>query len=231
YPTGDFQFRIFGHDPTGGYSWIDGIQLEEGPLTAYAPKSEFELGLNCAAPSNLFTNGQTASYNVQVRNNGGSATNVTVIRTTYDYLNRLIATNNSAITLQPSETQTLAFVLPTGYTGIHRVFSWVDGQDGTLDEILFDKQPAIQASPGPFTSLFGTHTDFTDYQFTAAKKLGINWTRTVSSGSYFRWTLAEPTDNNFVYFDTEVAKAAANNIDIFGALGVFFPAWAANPTN
>src|ERR1044071_2611103 len=45
YPTPDYQIYVFSNELAGGYLWIDGIQLEEGDLTAYQPSSTVAAGV------------------------------------------------------------------------------------------------------------------------------------------------------------------------------------------
>ena len=59
-------------------------------------------------------------------------------------------------------------------------------------------------------------------------KLGIKWDRGISPGSYFRWSLVEPQDDQFVWYDDEVDLANSRGVQVLATVGTNddWPAWA-----
>lgn len=230
-PTADFQCRVQVNGGNNASTWIDALALEEGPLTDYKPKLALELGLVCDTDSHIFTNGQPKEFKVQIRNHALQSTNISVKTEFFSFYNEKIGDTTTIVNVPGEETSEISFVLPTRAYGLFRAFCWVDGLvgvDGTRDEIIMTVMPPLQPSRGAFQSKFGTHLEFTQYQLQAAKRLGINWQRTTSSGSIFRWGIASPVEGVYRYFDAEVALAKANGISILGTIGMYesMPAYA-----
>src|SRR5690606_2361246 len=53
-----------------------------------------------------------------------------------------------------------------------------------------------------------------------------SWVRTTSPSRAFRWSTAEPVDNQFVWFDEEISRASAQGISVLGTIGQHWPSWA-----
>jgi hypothetical protein len=72
----------------------------------------------------------------------------------------------------------------------------------------------------------GGHIDLYDRQLGLMQRLGLKWTRGLSTGQCWRWVNAEPVEGNYVWFDDQVALPAKYGVSIMANIGENVPTWA-----
>ena len=230
YPTSDYRIKIFVHGATGNYTWIDAIQLEEGALSDYDTKRPLEIGLQDDRVSNIFFEDETISMNLMAYNNSAQEISSTVQYDIYDFMNRTVGQGAVNVTAPPENVSVSSLNLSTGKRGIFRVVLSVNNIDGTEEEVVYSVLPRPSNMGPDENSLIGIHSNYTDFQLEALQKMGIKWTRAMSPGAFFRWSIIEPNEGKFVWYDEEIQNAAAHGITVMGTIGTnnYWPQWADN---
>jgi hypothetical protein len=228
YPSNDYQIRIITGGATDYYTWIDAIQLEEGDLSSYDTKAPLEIGLLSDHSSHIFYEDEAISMNLNVYNNATVSNSGSVRYEVFDYLNRKVKGGALSVTAAAKSSSNYSLDLSTGKRGIFRVVLWIDNMDGTEEEVTYSVLPRPRITGLDETSLIGNSPEYTDFGLDTMQKMGTKWARAASPGAYFRWSVAEPQDNQFVWYDADVQKPAAHGIKIVGTIGAnnYWPAWA-----
>jgi Big-like domain-containing protein len=227
YPTADYQVSITGKDNRGRHLWVDGVSLTEGDPVPYSPKVPLEIGLRSAQSSNLYYEDQPVLFRLRAANGSTAPQSATVRYEVYDYMNRNVKSGSVSVSAAPSTTVASDLDLGTGKRGSFRVVLWIDGVEGSEEEVLFGVVPRPQVAGADPSSSMGIHSNFTDFQYEALQKLGIKWDRAMSPGAFFRWSLVEPVDDQIAWYDTNVDAANRRGIQIMGTIGEDgWPAWA-----
>lgn len=216
----------------GAYVWIDDVHLEEGSTpTIYAPASNVELGWSTTSNGNVFYTTDVVQLNLKVRNDSISQQTGSIKYEVYDFWNSRISDNSSDIIINPNTTIINSINLPNT-KGAYRIVAWWSGANKTLSETTYSVVPVPRGHPfyaSSFTRMFGSHIPFYDYYLNIAKRLGLGWSREMSTGNQTRWAVAEATNDNFTYYDSELALAKTHGIEILANLfGEFrvMPSWA-----
>lgn len=220
YPGEYFQFRIDcgrgDHQEIPTDVFLDAVQIEEGPLTAFAPRYASEFGLHTTNMVNVSTNGAPSIEITGFHNGAGSS--VALNYEVFD-INNFRISGSTTITCGASNvfTNTLSLSAVTN-NGSYRLVAWVDGAPDYRDEII------IGVLPGPPTLStnysLGVHGHFLSYHSRMYKHLGIKFNRSLSPGTMFRWNLNEPTEGNFVWNDMIIDAVVTNDITILASVGL-----------
>lgn len=231
YPTCDYNIFI---DTSGGddtYVLIDGVQLEEGSLSAFAPAATMEAGIiidQSSKAGNVYYSTDTLQATLKARNHTGSPQTQILHFVIYDYMNRIVREGIYNLTSIAANTtySDSSFDISTGNKfGCFRLITWIENLANTEREIVYSVIP--QPTSGVDTaSYMGIHPNFYPPQLDALKRLGIKWARDLSPQMIARWTVAEPTDDSFVFFDARITDLLAADITPMLCLGYLWPAWA-----
>jgi hypothetical protein len=230
YPTPDYQIRIEANELEGGYLWVDGIQLEEGDLTAYAPSSPVIAGVYIGKPGNISYSDEAVSGTLIARNASSTPQTATWRYEIYDFMNRLVGQGGYDLSLQANTTEQAPINIGTGKQGIFRLVSWIDRMEHTSKELVYAVIPRPPVSGLDPTSYLGIHPNYTDNQLSLLQQMGIKWSRVLSPSGFFRWNVIEPVEGQIAWFDTEISRATARGLMTMGTIGTnnFWPAWADN---
>jgi Big-like domain-containing protein len=227
YPTADYLVDIAGAERGGGHLWIDGVSLTEGAPTGYSPRLLLEIGLRSSQPSNLYYEDEPVVFELRAANASPTQQADTVRFEVYDYMNRKVKDGSLDVSVAPSTTAVRTIGLGVGRRGSFRALMWIDGREGSEEEVLFGVVPrpqVIGADPG---SAMGIHSNFLGFQYATLQKLGIKWDRAMSPGAFFRWNLVEPVDDQIAWFDSRIDAARRHGVQIIGTIGEgSWPSWA-----
>ena len=232
YPSTDYQICIGTSGPSGSYLLIDAVQLEEGDLTAYTPAAEVEAApviSMTAHPGNIYYTDETLSADLIVRNNMPSAKTKTLGYDIYDHMNNIVRQGSLNLSTTSNTTQHLSFDLSTGgKQGIFRVVTWIENDDRTEREVCYSVIPRPMTDRSDPASFMGVHAQYTEAQFKILQRLGIKWSRVLSPAAFFRWSVVEPKENQFIWYDKELELAGNFGITTLGTIGTnnFWPTWA-----
>jgi hypothetical protein len=234
YPTSDYQIYINTGGTDGSYLLLDDVQLEEGDLTDYVGASELEAGVFIdmnAKPANIYYTDEALSAELIVRNNTTSAKTKTLRYEIYDYVNSVVRQGSSTVSVPAKTTQRVPFDLSTnGNKGIFRAVTWFENSERSERELsyaILTRPPTMGADP---TSSLGIHANYTESQLKMLQRMGIKWSRAMSPSPFCRWNVAEPQDDQFVWYDNELQKASSYGITTMCTIGTndHWPAWADN---
>lgn len=228
-PTADYRIRFWvlgwGSKASESDVWIDDVQLEEGDVTNYVPANDLEVGLSFSKISNLFLEDESVSGNLKFYN----ATNQNLSKMfhyeIYDHMNLLVDKNSFNVSVNALTSKVLSFNPTVNKRGIFRVIMWIEGQETVEKEITFSVLPRPRTGDID-KSFVGIHGMLEDDQLPILKRLGINWLRIFSTAQFVNWEFVEPTDDNFVWYDSFLQKAKNYGFKLLGTLGDDIPAWA-----
>lgn len=226
YPTGDYHVRILCRENLGQYSWVDAVQLEEGGVSDYSPATALEVGLVSGTAHNLYFDDEAIVMQLRVSNSGNEDASVSIPYKVYDYLNEIVLEGSTNVTVSAAGHWSGNLDLNPGRRGAFRVLLWVDGVDGSREEVSFGVVPRPRTMGVDTNSSIGIHSEFTTRQFDALQRLGIKWNRASSTSQAFRWNVIEPEQGQFVWSDDDMSLAADYGLAVLAVLGVGWPAWA-----
>lgn len=220
-------------DPTANSEWIvqldhrsaatvaiDNIQLEEGSsATAYAPANTVEITLLGERLGNVVFPGDAKQVGV-VASASAASTNTLRVEC-YDYLNRMLSVVSNTIAF-PSGLSTNWFSLPNT-NGPIRVVARCSGSE-TIGESLFSIMPTISGTNSTLASHINPHAGQVDWVKT---NMGLGWTRSLSPGGFFRWSIIEPTEGNFSWTAADALVYSSTNMKILASLtdANLMPGW------
>ena len=228
YPKSDYQFEINTENYPGGALWIDAVQLEEGELTNYTSSNTVEAGLIIKQPSNIFYEDESKSAELLARNTGSSTALRDMKYEIYNYRNKLVESGTKSLIIPANATIKTSFNLQTGDLGIFRIVYWIEGEPNTERELAYSIVPRYAKSGFDEKSFMGIHPMYIESHFKSLEKLGIKWGRVMSPSQFFRWSVVEPVDDQFKWYDAELALGNRYGIMTMGTLGTndFWPDWA-----
>lgn len=228
YPTAAYSIVIDAETQRGKHLWIDKISLEEGDTASYVPHAPLEVGLLSQQAGNLLYEDQPQEMQLRVANGTAGNTTGLVRYEIFDYLNRRVMTGRRRVAVAARSVTSRAINVDVKRRGTFRIVLWVEGIDGSQEEVLFGVVPRPQR-PGPDrTSSIGIHSHFYPFTYDAATKLGIKWDRALSPAAFFRWKDIEPERGKFLWFDDDVATARQHGVSAMGVLSTnnYWPEWA-----
>lgn len=210
YPTDDFQIEI----QVSTNTWIDSVQVEEGGLTDYLPSRAVELGVVTGRTGNLFTDNETVTLPVYgYSTNSGS---IPLQWQVYDWLNRSVTNGNATLALSSNVLGSVNVTPTLTGPGVFRFVVWAVGQPHSTEESMFVVAPYIVPSK---TNLFAnTHATVAGYQQAPLFNSGMRMTRAMSTFQIFNTSVAEPTDDNFVYYDQYLGVFTNAGIGVLATL-------------
>ncbi|HEV2776908.1 MAG TPA: hypothetical protein VGV90_15045 [Solirubrobacteraceae bacterium] len=219
YPTADYHIRIAADVTPGRHLWIDAVSLNEGGPAPYAAKTPLEIGIERTRPSNLYYDDEPVRMRLRAHNASGDGLRSTIRYEIYDYLNRKVRAGSRRVDVPKASIDVSDLDVGVGRRGIFRLVMWVAGQDGSEEEVIYGVVPRTRRAGADRASAIGIHSNFTDFGYAAIERLGIKWDRAMSPGQFFRWSVAEPEEGKFVWFDDEIRRAARHGISVLGTLG------------
>jgi len=228
YPKAEYSIMISADAQRGKHLWLDGISLSEGAATTYAPHASLEVGLTTSRPGNLLYEDEPQEMRLRVSNGTAKGRDAVVRYEIFDYLNRRIDAGRRKVSVAARSATSQPLDVDVGRRGALRTVLWVEGQDGSQEEVLYAVVPRPQrAGPDPDSSI-GIHSGFQAFTYDAMARLGIKWDRALSPAAFFRWKDVEPADDRFLWFDKPVALAKRRGVMALGTLGTnnYWPQWA-----
>ena len=228
YPTADYHVKVSAEVARGRHLWVDAVSLNEGGPKPFASRAPLEIGLRGTQSSNLFYEDEPLRMTLRAYNAGARDLKRTVRYEIYDHLNRRLRAGKREVDVPKGSVDESALDLDAGRRGSFRVVMWVEGEEGSEEEVIYGVVPRPQRSGRDEGSLIGSHSNFSDWQYDAMSRLGIKWDRALSPGRYFRWSVIEPEDDEFIWYDSKIDRARERGISVLGTLGTndHWPKWA-----
>jgi Bacterial Ig domain len=227
YPTADYHVDIGGMVSRGRHLWIDGVSVTEGEPVPYSPKLPLEIGLRGSQQSNLYYEDEPALFELRAANATPSRQSGTARYVVYDYMDRKVKAGSVDLSTGAWTTAVRDLDLGSGRSGSFRVLLWIDGVEGSEEEVLFGVVPRPQVAGRDPSSSMGIHSNFRDFQYDTLEKLGFKWDRAMSPSALFRWELVERVDDQFAWNESRVNTANRRGFQVLGTLGAgSWPHWA-----
>lgn len=249
-PTSNF-LRVSVWEYGGGRNtlWLDGLQLEEGALTAFAGWQPVEVGVTSGQWHNCYRPGEKVSPQFWFCQHGGSVGTFPVTFQTKETLtDKVIGEKKVSVTFgpgQPPVQMAAPYPLPSDRRGIFKTTVKVLGQDGqaiNYCEHIYAVYEPIAIAPNQFDEdcmfaadhVIGWHhqlchggRDSVEQYFRAAAQAGIRWHR--SERMRMKNVLPEP--GKFQVWDNLIDLAARYGIGSMVTLGAedhrgYIPDWA-----
>ncbi len=222
FPTSDYHVRVM---VLGSAVWIDQLQLAEGAVVDFKPRIPLEVGLTCDKASHIFVEGEKVAMPLLAHNGTAKDISAKIGYDVFDFLNRKVKSGSVAAEVPAGKTWEGSLDLEPGARGMFRVVLWVEGQDGSDEEVAFSvvAKPKVKG-PDP-TSLIGIHASGSVKVLEAMQKLGIKWQRALSPAAWLRWELVEKEKGKFTWFDKPIKKTVDSGMQILGCIHGWAP-WA-----
>ena len=206
---------------------VDAVQVEEGPLTDYAPAAPVEAAITL--PREKLTPDANSVVTVPVR-----VWSAAPLPVGSALVNRVLGFNEETIalantTLVAGQTlQDARFTVRIPTTGPVRIRSEVrtGAPPIAIAEAVFVALPPGDPRPNP-TSFFGGQGSSGEDLFapSAASRAGVRWWRLQGPSGFLDWNKVEATPDTFRWPDLQLRKLRELNLALLGVLGET-PAWA-----
>ncbi|MBI3920735.1 MAG: carbohydrate binding domain-containing protein [Armatimonadetes bacterium] len=214
--------------PEDGTVWIDGVQLEEGELTGYAPGRGIDLGVNCNYPTkyeNLFFAGDKVVLTATVFSDLTEKRNLVLQYSVEDFFGQTPFKGTMQLMAMPKATTVKQINLGAMQRGSYKATLRLLDKSGELqdcEELIFGVIKRRQAEPN-IESQFGTH----GFPHPVLETCGVRWVRTY----LLAWPAVEPEEGRFSWpEEREEDRLFLKNLDQhkINALPVLqsAPAWA-----
>ncbi len=145
---GHFPIRIANMKGRDSTFWLDGIQLEEGKLTGYAPAAKLEMGAAVLKKYRLIEAGEHSIVNLYFRNNSEKSATGKVSYAVKDYWENTVRADEISLKTIPAQGNSLQTLdlgkLPRGYYRAYFTASW-----GEKEEVIwgvYKPQPLLKVS-------------------------------------------------------------------------------------
>jgi hypothetical protein len=210
-----------------GPVWVDAVQWEEGPPTAYRPAAPVEAAVR--APSRFLRPGQAAVTGCRVYRASGAPKSAVTVRLE-DSEGRIVAQQNVAapvtkakVARQPAaapvQSARLTWKLPR--PGIYRVVAAPAGtpvgRTGQTVFCLFSGGP--RTSTAPRIGIHGWADPKTpNSALQAASFLGAGQFRLHDFRSFVQWHEVEPSAGQFAWYDRDVEDLSRRGYRLMGTL-------------
>ena len=210
---------------SSGSVGVDAVELQEGPLTGYAPADQAEVNLSTGRNGNVFNTNESRIINIQLYNDGVSEP-VTCHWIAYDWLNQVVASGSTNLSASANTLTSQPINLATSNNGITRMYAWLDQSTSFRSELVFSVVPFTAPSTN---SMFGVHGPANEPILDSNYLWGITWQRTLSPAAFFRWSDIESVSNAWNWTNTDLAvQQMTNHSVIYASLcdPAKFPSWS-----
>jgi hypothetical protein len=202
-----------------GVFWVDGVQVEEGELTEFAPGGKAELGLSrIESKTGIYHPGDESKVRLHVL--GPAHSTVRVESRLEDYYDVVRKTITSNITLDEhgNGSADLQFELPA--PGIYRLLSSTNSAAQPGEIIMAQTNPAS----APYG---GLHASVMQGSIDVVRDSRVGWWRLHDHMNPVLWRNVEPEKGKFVFNDDAVDRRIAAGTKLLGCL-YGPPKWAGN---
>lgn len=219
---------VFNRSSGSGTVYIDNVGFTTDGSTNYV-EAPIEGGIQFSRSDKIYHTDDSLAASVI---SYGAGTN-TASWEVWDYWNRKVTNGTFTVSLASlgRATNTIT-LLPTATPGAYRFNLWYATNANTFTEDRFSVVRPITSDPTNHVA--GSHSAVWSYYSSMATRAGHPWSRLMSVNQMTRWSVAEPTDGNFVYFTNQIAQATNAGNRLLLTLGSdmsHVPAFALSGTN
>lgn len=207
--------------------WLDGVQLEEASTASpgYLAPEPVELALQLPQPGHVLLGNEKGVVNL------GVASQLPGRQLPKGAQLQLSATalNGQHLAVSPVALPATDFVLPAfnNRYGMWKLRAQVMNKEGGPLSAPYNLVWARLPNPktiDPNRSYFGLHLPLSQNYFDIARRIGVRRTRLHDVSMISKWSLVEPSRDQFRYFDEGIDLANRSGIAVLGMLDGA-PAW------
>lgn len=225
YPVPDYNYMISVSASGESTNWFDCLSIKDSTETNYVAGSPIEIAIYDRG-ENVWHSDEDVVIPVRLHNSSLTQIDSQIKLVAWDYRNLVVLSSNISYSLLPSGTNTLGFRFPTNKIGHFRVYAFDPFISSEPDEssITIIRKPR---SVPIDKKIVGLHPNDAQFIYRIMNKAGISHARRLSPGAYFRWSLTEPTQGNYIWWDRAVTNTLLSGIDQLANIKQDVPAYAA----
>jgi hypothetical protein len=205
---------------------VDAVQVEEGPLSGYAPAAAIEIATGLSRAALFPRPDEAVTVPVRVSAPGGVPAGALLRYRAEGFYGETLGYGEQP--LKTGEAAPLR-LRPTGSGTVRLTLDAVsDGRVISSAEALLTALPPVPNRPQP-ESFFGAHgtigTSGEWHAPTVAARAGVRWWRLHDLTGLTHWPSVEPQPGRFIWFDPAVDALRTRGLTLLGVLGRT-PGWA-----
>ena len=196
---------------------VDGVQVEEGGLSAFAIPGDVEVGITkLGSYTGIYPPGQASKLRIHA--SGKPNTAVKVRSGLEDYYGKTRQTLETIVQLDGKGTGSTDVAVDLPEPGIYRFVSDAKGTARPGETVLANVKPAS----APYG---GIHATVTRLSLDFVKDSGFGWWRLHDNTNPLIWTEIEPEHGKFAFDDNAVDRRLAIGVKLLGCI-YKAPEWA-----
>ena len=209
-----------------GDIWIDGVQLQEGDVSAFIPRCPVEIGLKREDISTIYTVGDRIVLQSTLMSSKNMGSCSISIRSK-DFFGNTTELLKKDIVLRENDRHEIKFEHPSDRSGYFKVVAEIRQNDKVVDSSemaigVLHRQNIELFNSSPF----GNHVSFDPNSLKIAKQLGVSWLR-MHPPLGTKWFVVEQKKGKFVFQDKPILLAKSMGFNILGSLDTT-PRWASS---
>jgi hypothetical protein len=225
---GPVYWEIDVRSQNAGFLWIDAVQLERDAFTAFSPRTAVETGLVSDRLGMIYAPDEPVTLTLMAYNDSNAEIDDFPFKVAvYDLNGRNVYSTAIPQTLPPKTHFRKDITLPIRKMGIYRSVLSAASSPETLSEIHFSVLPRPRAVD-PRQSAFGAYLTIAPEPLSIARRLGFRWiAHLTSNGQLYAWDFVEPKENEFLWYDEDIALARSEGYQMMFNLEPYkAPSWA-----
>lgn len=191
-----------------GFLWVDAVQLEQGSFSEFRPHAAVEAGLTSSKPGMIYAPDEPVVLTLSAYNDSAeSMVDFPFTVEVYDLDGRMVFSTVIVKTLPPKASIKMDVVPLVKKMGLYRCVLSSSSSQGLKSELHFSVLPR----PRPVSaeqSAFGAYLTIAPEPLNIARRIGFHWiAHLTSNGRLYSWGSVEPRENEFLWYDEDVALA------------------------
>ena len=191
---------------------LDGVQLQRGELTDYAPPA-VEVGAMLPRVGHSYSVGERVAGDLRVRSADKAAPSRKVWYRVVNYFGKTVKQGETNVPLTQGVGKAPLDVTPDEM-GIFRMELGAAGRAEPLEEVAFTVHPDADADKARAPSFIGVYGTLSDQVCPVMARAGLHWTMAFSGCKLASWPETEPKKGQFVWMDKEVTAAREAGLEI-----------------
>jgi len=202
--------------------WVDGIQLERGEISPFAPRAELEAGFSTGELGNvLLDDGKEQRLTLWLHNSSRQVQKAVVRYRIVNLWEQVVAEGKTQpIIVKPETTLRIPFTLPMKERGIFSLQWSVEGRPMPEGELVFVVLPPMPE--GKVRHQLAANMDVLEHPYRLFARMGFRWQLYCKFYPTFP-DRANPKEGEWQWFDEQVQMAQKFGLETLPCL------WASQP--
>lgn len=185
-------------------NWFDNFKFSNGSDSTYVAEAPVDLAIWTGKLGQIHYSDESTIVPIKLHNTTSGSLNGNVHVKVFDYNNNVIVDTIKPYLLSSNSTNSVYVTLPQGKQGHFRILAYDPINGGVPDEITITVLPRPRVIDVNDAKI-GSHSASVPWIWQVYTNMGLHWTRSLSPGAYFRWSIVEATDNVYTWHDAEIA--------------------------